>query len=63
LVATGGPGGLGAVALPDWNEAADEGAVDTAVFFQGVADPLEGAMPGKTETGLADAFAETEVVA
>lgn len=27
------------------------------VIFQGVADPLLGAIPGKTETGLADTLA------
>jgi len=28
--------------------------VAAGVFFQGVADPLAGAIPGKTDTGLAD---------
>ena len=30
-----------------------------AVFFQGAADPLEGIIPGKTATGLADGSAVT----
>lgn len=32
------------------------------VFFQGVADPLLPAIPGKTETGLADALATEGVI-
>ena len=32
------------------------------VFFQGVADPLLGAIPGKTETGFAVALAVEEVI-
>lgn len=30
------------------------------VFFQGVADPLDGAIPGKTAIGFADGLAETD---
>jgi len=31
------------------------------VFFHGVADPLDGPMPGKTDTGLADESAITDL--
>lgn len=31
-------------------------------FFHGAANPLEGAIPGKTATGLADAFAAMDVL-
>jgi hypothetical protein len=59
LVATGG-GGFGASELPG-RELAGESSDDDAVgvFFHGVADPLAAAMPGKTDTGLADALAVT----
>ena len=69
FAASGGPGlglaaiGGGALGIP----AADDGrelfglvlAFEGVDFFQGVAEPLEGAMPGKTDTGLADASAVT----
>ena len=62
LAATGG----GALEFP----AADDGleaselvfAFEEVVgFFQGVTEPFEGAIPGNTDTGLADASAVTEV--
>jgi len=55
FTATGGPGGFGADTLEIW-----EPPLDIDGFFHGVGDPLEGPMPGKTETGLADASADTE---
>ena len=55
LVATGGPGGFGT------GDGLAELGSGVAGFFHGVAEPLEGTMPGKTETGLADAFAATEL--
>lgn len=56
-MATGG-GGLLAKEL-DGLELAGESSEGVAAFFQGVADPFAAAIPGKTETGLAEAFAET----
>lgn len=62
LTATGG----GILAAPP-PEAGRElsGAVvafeDAVDFFHGVADPLDGAIPGNTDTGLADASADREV--
>lgn len=69
LGASGGPGfSLGAIdGLPAADDGRDvseppvfafEGVID---FFQGVAEPFEGAIPGKTGTGLADASAVPEV--
>lgn len=57
LAATGG-GGLGAEEL-DGRELSEDSAADN-VFFQGVADPFAGPMPGKTETGFAFALAVTD---
>jgi len=54
LVATGG-GGFLAKEL-DGREFAGEPS-EEIVFFQGVAEPFPGTIPGKTETGLADASA------
>lgn len=62
LAATGG-GALPAIEL-DGRELAGESSgvelVPVTVFFQGVAEPLAGAIPGKTATGLALALAATE---
>lgn len=59
FVATGGPGGLGANELEGRELGAE--SVDAGGFFHGVADPLEDPMPGNTETGFAEASAETEL--
>jgi len=60
-----GFGARGGPALPEPAGAGDsrpeEGVVATPGFFQGVADPLALAMPGKTETGLAFMSAVTDV--
>ena len=56
LAAAGGGGTLEANEL-EGRELAGESSELEGVFFQGVADPLLGAIPGKTETGFADAFA------
>ena len=62
FVATGG-GGL----LPNeefGREALGELSVESCgvcVFFHGVAEPFEGPMPGKTETGLAFEFATSDL--
>ena len=73
FAATGGPGlgfaatGGGDLAVPVngprvWAEFEDVSDVDVEFgFFHGAVEPLEGAMPGKTDTGLADASAATEV--
>lgn len=56
LAATGG-GGLLARELEGLEVAgvlSDEPLGAPGVFFHGVADPFDGAIPGKTETGLAD---------
>ena len=62
LVATGG-GGFAPSEL-EGREFAGVLPVDSlakpAGFFQGVAEPFEGIMPGKTATGLADALAVTD---
>jgi len=60
LAATGG-GGFGANEL-EGRESAGEASELESVFFQGVADPLLAAIPGKTETGLADALATEGVM-
>jgi hypothetical protein len=59
LAATGG-GALPPVGVDDLGLSveAEVGAID---FFQGVADPFAGAIPGNTDTGLADASAATDV--
>jgi hypothetical protein len=60
LVAIGG-GGLLAREL-DGLELVSDGPFEVlASFFHGVVDPLEGPIPGKTETGLADTSAVTDV--
>lgn len=72
--ATGGGTGLGLVATGgggftpnelEGRELAgvvlDDPLADTAVgFFQGAAEPFDGARPGKTATGLADASAAND---
>jgi hypothetical protein len=40
----------------------DEPLVAPGAFFHGVADPLDGAIPGKTDTGLADESAATDLI-
>lgn len=61
LAATGG-GGLPARELDGLELAGlSSDAVDDT-FFHGVADPLEGAMPGKTDTGLAEESAATDLM-
>jgi len=65
FVATGG-GGLAFSALEGLELVGvvfAESLVGAAGFFQGVAEPLEGASPGKTATGLADASAITDLTA
>jgi len=59
---TGGAGGGGlAPAVLEVREFVRVVTVDAAgVFFQGAAVPLEGAMPGNTDTGFADALAVTD---
>lgn len=57
FVATGG-GGLEAKEL-EGRELAGELSPLAGAFFQGVADPLALAIPGKTETGFADGLAAT----
>lgn len=63
LVATGG-GGLGAIELDgrelDGLEFDDALSLTCGVFFQGVAEPLAGPIPGNTEIGLAEASAVTD---
>lgn len=58
FAATGG-GGLDASEL-EGLELAGESSVPEGVFFQGVAEPLEGAIPGNTDTGFADGLASTD---
>jgi len=63
LFAIGG-GGLAARELPGLELAGvllDEALAVPGVFFHGVADPLDGPMPGKTDTGLADESATTDL--
>lgn len=57
LVATGG-GGFEANEL-EGRELAGELLSLAGAFFQGVAEPLAAAMPGKTETGFAEGLAVT----
>lgn len=73
LLATGGgpglgfdaTGGLGASALPG-RELVGVVSLDpfvaavVAVFFHGVAEPFDGAMPGKTAIGFAEGSAEMD---
>jgi len=40
----------------------DEPLVAPGAFFHGVADPLDGAIPGKTDTGFADESAATGLI-
>ena len=61
-------GGFAASELPGLDDvgvwSAEESCVAAdAVRFQGAADPLEGAIPGKTATGLAEGFAVTALAA
>jgi hypothetical protein len=42
-------------------ELAGESSEEESDFFHGVADPLEGATPGKTDIGFADALAATDL--
>jgi hypothetical protein len=54
---TGGGGGL-APAVLDGREFIGVGPTEaTGVFFHGAAVPLDGAIPGNTDTGFAEAFA------
>lgn len=63
FVATGG-GGLVAKELdgrePPGLESDDASPLDCGAFFHGVAEPFDGPIPGKTETGFAEASAVTE---
>lgn len=64
LFATGG-GGLLAIELDGLEPTgvlSDEPLVGPGAFFHGVADPLDGAMPGKTDTGFADESATTDLI-
>lgn len=65
LAATGGGPGFVLAAIGGGTLPAVElcGVFDgvAVVFFHGVAEPLEGAIPGNTETGLADTSAATDV--
>lgn len=60
LAATGGAAGLFANELPGRDGAGELSVDSVGVFFHGVADPLAGAIPGKTEIGFAEAFAVTD---
>jgi hypothetical protein len=40
----------------------DEPLVAPGAFFHGVDDPFDGAIPGKTDTGLADESAATDLI-
>lgn len=64
LFATGGGGGFPASELPGREFvgvlSAAEPFVDDGAFFQGVAEPFAGIIPGKTDTGLAEASATTD---
>jgi len=65
FVPIGGGFGLAATGGGDLEVNELEGAVASeleGVFFQGVADPLLPAIPGKTETGFADALATEGVM-
>lgn len=58
----GGGAGLGFVPTGGGGFAPVAGVpfeLEAASFFHGVAEPFEGAIPGKTETGFADALAAT----
>ena len=63
LFATGGGGGLPARELPGREAAGvlalEPFAVVAGDFFHGVADPFDGAIPGNTATGFAEASAVT----
>jgi hypothetical protein len=64
LFATGG-GGLPPTELEGLELGgvlSDEPLFVPGAFFHGVADPLDGAIPGKTDTGLADEFAATDLI-
>jgi hypothetical protein len=64
LVATGG-GGLPAKELGGLEPTgvlSDESLAEPGGFFHGVADPLDDAIPGKTDTGFADASATTDLI-
>jgi len=56
---TGGAGGGGLVpAVLDGREFIGVGPAEaTGVFFHGATEPLDGAIPGNTDTGFAEAFA------
>lgn len=56
---TGGGGGFPASELPGRELAGVTWLDGAGDFFHGVAEPFEGAIPGKTATGFADAFAVT----
>jgi hypothetical protein len=57
-LAPGAGGGAGLLPITlDGRELSSDAAGD---FFHGVAEPLDGAIPGKTDTGLADAFAVSD---
>ena len=64
MFATGG-GGLPAIELEGLELGgvlSDEPLVTPGAFFHGIADPLDGAIPGKTDTGLADESAATDLI-
>ena len=64
LFATGG-GGLPPTELEGLELGgvlSDEPLLAPGAFFHGVADPLDGAIPGKTDTGLADESAVTDLI-
>lgn len=64
LFATGG-GGPRAIELEGLELAgvlSVEPLVALGAFFHGVADPLDGAIPGKTDTGFADESAATDLI-
>lgn len=67
LVATGGGGpGLLPIVLDGRDPIGvvppeESSPPEEMLFFHGAAEPLEGAIPGKTDTGLAEAFAATDL--
>jgi hypothetical protein len=56
LFATGGAG-FGFAAIGGAGFAPGAGEAEGVVFFHGAADPFDGAIPGNTDTGFADASA------
>ncbi len=60
LLAKAGGGGLFPSTLEGLEEPGESSDVAADDFFQGVADPFPAAIPGKTETGFAEAFAVTD---